>query len=244
MSNDGVKSLSNFIDIITHLRESWGISEHSELWFRGEDRQDTTPLRPRLYRPRKGQPSKPIPKLLKIENILYEDFQWCAVQLCNEKTPADDWDWDAYFLMQHHGSPTRLLDWSDGALMALHFAVRDKPRCDAQDALVYVLDPDRLQEQIEALSAIKIVKNKWKTYVKKNPSSELKEDEWEYSYLPTDEKNRRNLMPKVPLLLDFPHITRRVAAQRSRFVVFGTDPAWLDQKTRQTSFFSPSSNYY
>jgi hypothetical protein len=31
----------------------------------------------------------------------------------------------------------------------------------------------------------------------------------------------------VPLLLDFPHITRRVAAQRSRFMVFGTKPSWL-----------------
>ncbi|MGC1297990.1 MAG: hypothetical protein WA869_23405 [Alloacidobacterium sp.] len=35
--------------------------------------------------------------------------------------------------------------------------------------------------------------------------------------------------PRVPLLLDFPHITRRVAAHRSRFMVFGTEPepSWL-----------------
>jgi FRG domain len=33
---------------------------------------------------------------------------------------------DSYLLMQHHNGPTRLLDWSDSAVMALHLALRDK----------------------------------------------------------------------------------------------------------------------
>lgn len=34
-------------------------------------------------------------------------------------------------------------------------------------------------------------------------------------------------VPRVPLVLDFTLITRRIAAQRSRFIVFGTEPNWL-----------------
>ena len=29
------------------------------------------------------------------------------------------------------------------------------------------------------------------------------------------------------MLWDSPHVTRRVAAQRSRFMIFGTEPSWL-----------------
>src|SRR5260370_28632660 len=112
---------------------------------------------------------KAVPELLKIENGLYEDFQRCALQLCNEKPAEDDWDWDSYFLMQHHNAPTRLLDWSDGALMALHFAVRDKTDDDLEDPLVYILEPYRLLDKLKALPDTEVANQQWKAYVEKNP---------------------------------------------------------------------------
>ncbi len=179
-------------------------------------------------------PLKSITELLRIENDLYREFQRCAVQLRVERAPEEDWDWDAYFLMQHHGATTRLLDWSDGALMALHFALRNKPQSDLQDAVVYVLEPVELGRRLDNLRETKRAEKDWKRYVKKHPSDELSEDSPEEAYLPATEADFKELsLPAPPLVLDFPHITRRVAAQRSRFIVLGANPVWLAEESHK-----------
>jgi hypothetical protein len=224
-------SLGQYFSIVSRIRTRWHIPKKDELWFRAEDaRHRKTHLQPGLYRPRDSGKRKSIPNLLALENDLYDEFQRCATQLSDVRSNGDDWEWDSYFLMQHHGVPTRLLDWSDGALIALHFAIKDKPMSPKTGSIIYVLDPYWLLDELDKHPDRENAKHRWKEYLVSDNATSSSEDEWERLYLPSDEDDATNPLlatPAIPLLWDSPHVTRRVAAQRSRFMIFGADPSWL-----------------
>ena len=147
-------SLGEFLSIVSAIRSDWKISRRDELWFRAEDAQHRkTHLQPGLYRPRDSGKRKSITTLLELESDLYDEFRRCATQLSDFRSSNDD-EWDSYFLMQHHGVPTRLLDWSDGALIALHFAIKDKPMSPKAGSIIYVLDPYWLLDEPKNIASI------------------------------------------------------------------------------------------
>lgn len=53
-------------------------------------------------------------------------------------------DWGVVFSMQHHGIPTRLLDWTESFACALYFAHYD--RTPSEDAAIFMLSPEQLNE--------------------------------------------------------------------------------------------------
>lgn len=219
-----VTTLEAYIGEISKLRDEWLDDPDDELWFRGEDdkHRDTT-LLPELYRT-----DKPTDKVLEMESRLFDEFKRCGVQY-SEFNTDDEWNW--YYAMQHYGGPTRLLDWSDGSLMAAHFSMRFKigPRALEADSVVYVLDPHWLVEHIDELPATKERRAVWD---KKPKTQKIEEDDRDLQYediwLPGEKEDfKEDPLPDNPFLLDTEQITRRVASQRSRFMVFGADREYL-----------------
>ncbi len=80
-------------------------------------------------------------ELAKIENNLWLDVRLRARHLLGRPVANG---WEALLIMQQHGFPTRLLDWSRTLAVAAHFAVRDLDESD--DGAVWVLAARGLME--------------------------------------------------------------------------------------------------
>ncbi len=169
--------------------------EEEPLWFRGQPTDAT--LSPRLYRKEYRDADEAEIRL---------QFQSRAIQLMQGRVPDPERKWDWYFLMQHYGAPTRLLDWTDNPLVALFFAVADERN--QGDASVWVLDPYWLNHRLF-----------------KGVDGPLLPD-WQEAqvYLKSLERafmSAAHVRIQRPAALDPPHVDRRLAVQASHFVIFG-----------------------
>lgn len=193
---------------ITKIKADWSEGDDFTPWYRGQTRAEWR-LQPSLYRI-----GLSVGDALDEEDEVREDFVKRAPVLSEVKPADDDWEW--YFLMQHYGAPTRLLDWTEGALLALYFAVRDNPG--HYDSAVWVLDPHRLNER--SIRKDEVIPPSAHG-VSAGDRRRVK------PWLPT--RFARSRIPRKPIAVFPTHVARRISTQRSCFTVHGKDLAGLDR---------------
>ena len=142
------------------------------------------------------------------EIFVIERFKQVAPSL-SSNVPVSENDLDWLILMQHHGAPTRLLDWTENILIALYFAVKDSPVDDGEIWTLYPLALNKLY----GFWGMPISRNPFLQYlVKEVYHGENKKLEFVKSL-------KLNTIPKYPLAF-YPTLnTLRMVVQSSAFTI-------------------------
>lgn len=204
-----IRSVEEFVKEIATLCDEWFPDESLVPWCRGQERAEWR-LMPKYYRL--------IPKTdgISIEHEIREEFATRSPALSDYVKLSENrllYNWESYFVMQHYGAPTRLLDWTESSLVALYFAVRSNAGNYA--AAVWALDAWWLNRAVIGVDGVIPPADAGTTR-----KDRAKVDRW----LPDRFRSGRgHRLPALPVAVFPTHNMRRISAQRSCFTLHGSD---------------------
>jgi hypothetical protein len=201
-----ISSVVQFIKSLERDLKLW--PENCRPWFRGESGK-VEPLTPKVA---DIQPNE--------EMFLLQSFRRKAGGLF-PNTPQRENETDLWlFLAQHYGVKTRLLDWTEGALIALFFAVNRGN----SDPRIYMLNPHRLNN---------LASEKFKTKIDypNFPLSWGNRDGgniWLAWALQEERDKHPDIGLELPIAIPATYQDHRMIAQRSCFTIHGKSLRGLD----------------
>lgn len=198
-----IKTMSDYMQKIRTLRKA-----SHPLWFRGIHNSKYK-LNPSLYRIKQ----KDKEQWANLETSIIERFKERSLPYLPYAF-NDSWAW--LFFMQHHGVPTRLLDWTENPFIALFFAldevdtnIKGKAK---NDSLVWVLDPIEWNRKVLAYQSFSgtILSTSDEQLTPFTPVANFK------------------TLPDYPLAINGIYNSKRIVAQKGTFTIFGAPGTSLE----------------
>ena len=185
-----ITCLAEYLEAVADATKAWQLPTGIFPWFRGQPDASKPPL-PGVFRTG-----------IKEHDMNATFVQRAGMYITGNLLPRSDAQWLS--LMQHVGLPTRLLDWTDSAVVGLFFAVHQAER---KDAIIWLLHPLKLNNA----SGVSVL-----------PASDTYPVAQSYRLAFTSELT--GVPPQRPIAVSPTHIHIRMAAQRGCFTVHGSDP--------------------
>jgi hypothetical protein len=201
-----IESLSDFFGVF-----SYTLDPNKPFWFRGHSRVEYTLAPSALRYAELEKRNRALAQVTEMRRFL-------EMKLSRPPAPDEDLAWMQ--VAQHYGLPTRLLDWTQNAAVALFFACwRDQDK----DGLVAILNPIELNQAVDP-SSPRIF------------NSQL-DDRIIHPYFSLDGRIRSN--GERTIAINPTWNTERIAMQQGAFTLHGSRKFELDRRQASSLLYVP-----